>query len=494
MSHKRNVTLRGKKRGSSVKKIDKPGRKKCSADHGAELKELFRWLLPKRIFLKRRVHGNTKWKSASLVWMAVCWAWCEAKNVTDAFTHSAEWMDSLNRSSVPKTYQGFIRALTAAGDELVSLVRSCIHKRLPQIGRSFWRYRGRVLFAFDGSRETVARTRSNEAAFCAKNYGHGKTAKYRRKKTKGMRRRKNEKNKPQPQEPQIWLTMIWQVTLRIPWTWRLGPSDSGERAHVLDMLKEEEFPEKSLFCGDAGFVGYSFWSALVKKGHDFLVRVGGNVRLLSEVAAIHRIGDNIVYSWPKDAERKNLPPLRLRLVKIRFKDNSIWMLTSVLSSRELSKRDIKAIYKKRWGVEVEFRGLKQTLGRRKLRCRNPERAKTELSWRILAMAVAELFALKEQLCASNASDTDDLPSRRSLAETMRALRFALRHLHRRLQTAGLRKRLQTAVTDRYIRRVPKDARYRPPNPDKNRLGEPALKQLNPKQRRKIRQTANQNSA
>ena len=37
-------------------------------------------------------------------------------------------------------------------------------------------------------------------------------------------------------------------------------------------------------------------------------------------------------------------------------------------------------YKMRWGIEVEFRGLKQAIGNRKLRCRTGDRALTELDW------------------------------------------------------------------------------------------------------------------
>jgi transposase len=37
------------------------------------------------------------------------------------------------------------------------------------------------------------------------------------------------------------------------------------------------------------------------------------------------------------------------------------MLTSVLSERTLSKKQIVKFYKMRWGIEIEFRGLKQTL-------------------------------------------------------------------------------------------------------------------------------------
>jgi len=45
---------------------------------------------------------------------------------------------------------------------------------------------------------------------------------------------------------------MWHMGLRLPWTWRLGPSNSSERGHVMEMLEKEEFPENTLFCGDAG--------------------------------------------------------------------------------------------------------------------------------------------------------------------------------------------------------------------------------------------------
>ena len=62
----------------------------------------------------------------------------------------------------------------------------------------------------------------------------------------------------------------------------------------MEILKQEKFPENTLFCGDAGFVGYDFWKAILAAGGNFLVRVGGNVNLLSEKADIKRLGGGIV--------------------------------------------------------------------------------------------------------------------------------------------------------------------------------------------------------
>ena len=79
----------------------------------------------------------------------------------------------------------------------------------------------------------------------------------------------------------------------------MGPSNSSERGHVVEILEQEKFPENTLFCGDAGFVGYDFWNAILSAGGNFLVRVGGNVNLLSEEAEIKRLGGGMVLCCPK---------------------------------------------------------------------------------------------------------------------------------------------------------------------------------------------------
>ena len=48
-----------------------------------------------------------------------------------------------------------------------------LHQRMQQIGSQFWRIDGWLPIAFDGSRSTAPRTKSNEAALCA-NYGKGR--------------------------------------------------------------------------------------------------------------------------------------------------------------------------------------------------------------------------------------------------------------------------------------------------------------------------------
>jgi hypothetical protein len=468
---------------------------KIPATNNQDLQALREWFLPDdSIFSKLRFHGNSKWLPMGLVWLALCWAWCDARNVTDAFDEAVLACQRMFGAAPLSTYQGFMGALVTWTPGFMPLLRGVLQQRMEQIGGKFWRIDGWVPIAFDGSRSSAPRTKSNEAALCAKNYGKGMTAKYRQKKSKGMRRKKNEKNKAQPQEPQAWITMMWHMGLRLPWCWLLGPSNSSERQHVMAMAETESFPKNTLFCGDAGFVGYPLWSCLIARGHEFLVRVGANVSLLRTQAdcVFKKAGKGfLVYCWPKAMMQAGQPPLRLRLVQVHLGKTKVWMLTSVLDEQRLTTKAIVRFYKMRWGIEVEFRGLKQTLDRAKLRCRDAKRLLVELDWSILAMAVAELFALKEQLAKrppkSGKKGRAGDPIQRSLARTMRALRKCLRNLSDSPAPGDdLASQLRDAITDSYCRKVPKRARYRPPNPDKKPLGDPKVRRVTQQEKQALK--------
>jgi len=454
------------------------------------------------IFSQVKLHGNTKWLPRCLVWLALCWCLVDAKHLTDAFEQAKNLCSSLLPCTLT-TYQGFMYALVGATPRLLPLLRRALHQRMQQIASPHWRIDGWLPIAFDGSRSTAPRTKSNEDAFCAKDYGKGKTARYRKKKSKGMRRLNNQKNKAQPQEPQAWITLMWHMGLRLPWTWRLGPSNSSERGHVMDMVQKEEFPEDTLFCGDAGFVGYPLWSCLANKDHHFLVRVGANVNLLSEenewVLDLRPGGEYAVLCWPKEAISTKKPPLRLRLLRVEVGKTQMWLLTNVLDKERLTAEMASKFYRLRWGIEVEFRGLKQTLDRASLRSHNDKRVLVELEWSILAMAVVQLLALKEQQQGraepvQQAADRAEGgraepvqqaadPGKRSLAQAVRALRECLRDLDEVPRPGeDLVSKLRAAVTDDYIRKSSKKARYRPPNPDKKPLGNPEVRPLDPKER------------
>lgn len=452
--------------------------------------ELLSWLIvTQRLFQTIELHGNVKWKAEEVAVQALIWSWLETKNVTDAFDECLEICEELGLEHIAKTYASFMNAITRYRDMFTTKLRDQFQSSAEESGGRFFRTDSWVLIAFDGSRATVPRTASNEKAFCAPNYGKGVRAKYGKKLSKGMRRKRNEKNKPHSPVPQAWLTLFWHMSLRLPWSWRLGPSNSSERDHAKEILAQEKFPKNTLFCGDAGFVGYPIWSSILQAGGDFLIRVGGNVKLLSEQAEIKHLDNNIVLCWPKEKMQSGDPPLRLRLVKVTVGKTPMWMLTSIVDRAKLTKKQIVRFYKMRWGIEVGFRGLKETFEKRKLRCRNSDRLMSELDWAIRSMAIAELFATRQQVQATSRQRSKHkyTPKDRSLAQTMRVLRKCLRHLNRQYDhDEGLLFELSGARVQRYKNRTDKRARYRPKNPHKKPLGDPEVNSMTKKERDKFR--------
>jgi len=190
----------GKKRSSRKSRKRRQGTGTLS---NAEcLRKKLDWLLPdSSIFAKVRWHGNISWAASSLVILALFWSWSEARNVTDAFTEASAWYRSFLGCTPLTTYQGFMGALARWTPQVLPIMIGILQQRmagLSQIGGGFYRVAGWVPIAFDGSRSSASRTKSNEEEFCAKNYGKGKTAKYRKKKSKGQRRKKNERTPLNP--------------------------------------------------------------------------------------------------------------------------------------------------------------------------------------------------------------------------------------------------------------------------------------------------------
>ena len=470
-----------KRKSTRKKNVRKSSNKKDVANLET-LRGALQWIVQAGIFKHLTLHGNTRWLPSDLVVLAVLWVWSDKASLTDAFVEARGWsMRMLGRVALG-TYQGLTGALVTWTGSLLPALWQRLHQLMEQCGGEFWRIGKWLPLALDGSRVSTPRTKANEDAFCAKNYGKGKTARYRKKKNKGMRRKK--KAKPQPVKPQIWIMLLWHMGLRLPWSWKTGPSNSSERHHMQEMLQAQKFPKNTLFSGDAGFVGYEFWKAILDAAHHFVIRVGANVTLLRKLGYVREY-NGIVYCWPDKAAKKKQPPLVLRLLHFRAGGCDIYVVTSVLDPRELSDDQIAELYKLRWGIEVQFRTLKQTFGRRKLRSRTPDRAEAELHWSLLGLWMIQLFAVKEQIAIGIP------PDQSSVSLAVRVIRVMLFDWNE-IPAPGedLTARMQRAVKDRYKRQSKKTARYQPKYKDKPSAGKPVIVTANRKQKQTLKKCVN----
>jgi hypothetical protein len=344
-------------------------------------------------------------------------------------------------------------------------------------GGEHWRIGLWLALAVDGSRVSVPRSAENEKAFCAPHFGSSQTARRRRKK-KGRRLRRRAKP-AQPVKPQIWVTLLWHMGLQMPWSWRTGPSYAAERDHFRAMLRDQPFPKNTLFCADAGFTGYELWKAMSDAGHSFLIRVGANVTLLRKLGYA-REHAGIVYCWPHHAACQGQPPLVLRHLPLRVGRRRMHLVTNVLDDKALSNAEAVRLYQLRWGIELQFRTVKQTFGRRKLRCRTPERAYVELDWSLVGLWLIQLFAVKEQV------QIGAIPEHCSAALAIQVIRETFHRWWERPEETFTAK-LQTATKETYTRHSSKKARYRPNYKDKPSAGQPMVRIATPWHKARLQQ-------
>src|SRR6202051_3810776 len=298
-----------------------------SETQAALLRQALEWFSSGCDFTGITLHGNVGWMPVQLVALAVLWTWSDQKTLTGAFNEAQQLAGEMFGTVAVTTYQGLMGAMRAYTDQLLPLIWSHLQGLMQNVGGKHWRIGIWLALAVDGSRVTTPRTASNEKAFAASNYGQGRRAKSR---TKWKNKKRRSKRLSEPVKPQIWLTLVWHMGLKLPWCWRTGPSTASERNHLMELLKMLVFPKNTLFCGDAGFVGYEFWKAILDEGHSFLVRVGANVRLLKNLGTVrqHR---GLVYLWPNEVGRKKTPPTILRLLEFQGPRGKIYLVTNVLS-------------------------------------------------------------------------------------------------------------------------------------------------------------------
>jgi hypothetical protein len=337
--------------------------------------------------------------------------------------------DFTRRRRVGRTYNGLVKALQRQAPFVLPVLKADLRRQAQRRLDRIPRTGGWALLAVDGSKEELPRTRDHEKVF-----GIADNGKF----------------------PQAFVTTIVEVQTGLPWDWRIDKGCAAEKEHLIQMAPD--VPADALLLGDGNFVGYRVWAALQASGKHFLIRVGGNVSLLTRLwpdAALQH-DRNLVYAWPRKHQNQ-VAPLTLRLIKVGSGKKAVFLLTNVLDPCRLSKPMAGSIYRRRWGVELFYRTLKRTLGYAKLRSRAGRRARIELEWGLITLTLIAMMGID----ALHRRGCD--PRRLSAAPLIRALRAALLrgHVRPRDAAATLSRALQASVKDDYQRHTSKRSRHRP---------------------------------
>ncbi len=182
------------------------------------------------------------------------------------------------------------------------------------------------------------------------------------------------------------------------------PLCTGERACV--QLHLDHAPPNSLTLFDRGYPAHWLFACLQQRGCHFVMRMPSAYN--PEVRAFRRSGlaeQEITSIARRGVARQacvevGIDPatrVRLRLVRVRLPTGEVEVLaTSLLDRHTFPATDFAALYHRRWGVETDYRRLKQTLTLENFSGRSPDAVKQDFHATQFVKNLAQMLLHSQQ--------------------------------------------------------------------------------------------------
>ena len=161
-----------------------------------------------------------------------------------------------------------------------------------------------------------------------------------------------------------------------------------------------------IVIGDAFFPTFFFIAAMQEQGVDILMEQMGARKRVTDFRCGKRLGprDHLITikkpklkpDWISEAAYQAAPET---IVVRELKTGGKIMVTTMTCPKVASKTDLKALYKQRWGVELDIRHIKETMGMNILSCKTPEMALKEIWVYLLAYNLVRLLMVQAAFIA-----------------------------------------------------------------------------------------------
>ena len=306
---------------------------------------------------RRRVQ---RWQRQPLLAVLLVMTWCAGDSLPERFETARAFYVALHprRRRPGKTFAGFEKALGKLPVPVLRAVARAVRGRLALVfAQRFW-VDGFIPLGCDGSRLACPRSQELERRL---GLGKKKNKPKRKKKrapacttvplTPGQAGAEN-RSRPSagPSTPQLWVTAVLHLGLGVLWSWRLGTGNANEREHL--RLLVTSLPRGALLVADAAYVGYKLMSGLQAAGLSFLLRVSSRAPLyVPDKSTLKKYREGLVYYWPQNIHDQDLPPLPVRLWRIRSEKADVWLITNVLDEQRLPRHRAGKFYRWRWRNE-----------------------------------------------------------------------------------------------------------------------------------------------
>jgi hypothetical protein len=181
-----------------------------------------------------------------------------------------------------------------------------------------------------------------------------------------------------------------------------GQDEQALLRSQLDTLKRGD-----LLLGDAYFATYFLFCALRERGVEAVFEQQGARRRVTDFRRGRHLGarDHLIElrkpvlkpDWMTDAQYALAPE---SLTVRELATGGRILVTTLLCPKQTPKADLKALYRERWHVELDFRHIKTTLGMERLSCKTPSMAQKEiwvylLAYNLIRLMMAQAATLAE---------------------------------------------------------------------------------------------------
>jgi hypothetical protein len=331
-----------------------------------------------------------RWQTQPLLFVLLCMTWCTGDSLPERFETARAFYVALHqrRRRPGKTFAGFEKALAVLPMPVLRAVARAVRGRLTQVFAARLRVDGFIPLGCDGSRLACPRSAELERRL---NAGKKKKRKKRRQQSAPANPQLPAEQGPETAAgtktraagaPQLWVTAVLHLGLGVLWSWRLGTGNADERQHLRLLL--DTLPEGSLLIADAAYVGYQLMASLQAAGLSFLLRLSSRAPLYVPDKKDLKSREGLVYYWPQKLHKQDLPPLAVRLWRLRGERGDVWLITNVLDKERLPRHTAGKFYRWRWRNEGLFRTYKRTLGKVKLMSRTVVQVHREAEGSLLA--------------------------------------------------------------------------------------------------------------
>jgi hypothetical protein len=274
---------------------------------------------------------------------------------------------------------GYCRARQRLPVELISGLTRYIGAQIDQQLPAEWRWQGRRVRLVDGTTITMPDTEENQTVF--------------------PQQRGQKAGLGFPICRVVGITCLSSGAILNAAIGRFNGKGGDEQTLLRSI--EHTLDQGDILLGDAFFPTYFFIARMQEKGIDILMEQQGARKRVTDFRRGKKLGerDHIIRidkpkikpDWMSDEAWQAAPEsLALR----EFKAGRKIMVTTLMCSKEFAKAALKALYKKRWNVELDFRDIKDTMGMNVVSCKTPEMVLKEIWIYLLAYNLIRLLMMQ----------------------------------------------------------------------------------------------------